>query len=332
MSELPTLSTIPTGPRADDSQEPFKSQPLYSRPGRRAGLTVWGDGTVDYREGSPDGARHAAPVADASLDAVGPLQFFREGTDSSIMSRQAQLHDIVDLGGRVGRTTVGAAIHNGWLIEAPGGGFERAGEAAATSEQPSDSVDQQGAPQAPQFLEPLRAEDEQAYTTYAEKVGDTLFSAIEVALSDADLTEIPPRLITEVALRLGTDEAGARQAIGEAAAPLYAQASARVDSLVGNSELVFQWARNDPAGRKLLSAAMRDQVDRRDLGGYRDLAVGYLSHLAKTDQAALVAGLKAGGTEAVIKGGKVLVDLGGGDLVELESALRGNVIQVGGRR
>jgi hypothetical protein len=133
----PDLS-IPTGPRADDSQEPFKSQPIYSRPGRRAGMSVWGDGTVKADEGTMSSG--VIPTTSPATPASGPVTFMKEGTNQKIHSRHAQMHDLVDLGGSIGITSVGGALSNGWLVENEVGGYSRTGEAAtgATSEQQAD--------------------------------------------------------------------------------------------------------------------------------------------------------------------------------------------------
>jgi hypothetical protein len=115
---------------------------------------------------------------------------------------------------------------------------------------------------------------------------------------------------------------------------MVAQASARIATMVGegHAEAVLEWARNDPQGKHLLSAAARAQVDSRDLDGYRDLVAAYLADRARTDPEAVAQGLRNAGTSATVRGGKVIVQLPNGTDGEFTSLIRGDVISIGKTR
>jgi hypothetical protein len=123
--------TIQPG-RAQEATESEGPAPieLHSIPGRRAGMTVSiqdGVAVVEESENTPAGfARAVEKQTSWSRD---PIKFYREGSDSQILARNASMHDTVDLGGLIGRTSLGAALHSGFLVENENGGFERAAEA-----------------------------------------------------------------------------------------------------------------------------------------------------------------------------------------------------------
>jgi hypothetical protein len=323
MNELPLIPG-----NGDVPEAPFQSTPIYRTPGRRAGMTVWASGEVKHDEGTPlAGVIPTAPAGPAS----GPVTFMRAGTDQKIHSRQAQASDLVDLGGAIGVTSVGSALHNGWIVENEAGGYSRAGEAAAKAAAGGDNKADQQSDQQPDpngFLEPMMVEHEAAYTEAAGKVGEVTFAALETVFTDPDITEIPETLVGNVARSLGVDRDEALTYVGQVAAPMIAQAKARVASLVGGADAVMSWARSDPQGKKLFAEAARAQVDRRDLSGYQALTVGYLEHLSETNPEALIAGLKEGGTKAKLERGKVLVNLDG-SWSEFSSMIRAGAAKLG---
>jgi hypothetical protein len=105
-------STAPAGVQAVDlaiptaEDAPAEIPPLRSLPGRRAGMTVYANGEIEYREGTPS----AAPTLPTAPASTGPVVFMKEGTNQRIPSRMAQMADLVDLGGAIGVTSVGSAL------------------------------------------------------------------------------------------------------------------------------------------------------------------------------------------------------------------------------
>jgi hypothetical protein len=329
-------STRPSGVQANDAagepEHPDLAIPqLRSMPGRRAGMSVemsGGQATVvreaDSLFGSPADNGPASPSW--SRD---PLKYMTEGTDSPIMSRDAKRSDLVDLGGLIGVTTIGAAVRNGWLVENEHGGYERGGEAKAPATprapaaQQQDAVGEEPAVAQQEQPEPQReAEPERSYLSHADEamyreaeqlVGSQTFEAIKNIMVDPDIADMPEGLLNSVAQSLGTDLDGARQAIGQVATPMVQQATAKVEGMLGQgqAEAAFEWANKDPKGKELLRAAMRSQVQDRNLSGYQDVVAGYLAYLSDTNPQAVVNGIIAAGGKASIQSGRVIVHLGG---------------------
>jgi hypothetical protein len=336
------------GQTADNPDEPFVSKPMHRTPGRRTGMTVWSDGTVEHREGTPSaGVIPNAPAAPAPSSS--PLRpTFQNASGQPVLAKDVRPETLVvdPTTGEVS-STLGALMaanliretKDGWELAGPDGKFVQTNLEllqAQQQQQPSDSVDQQDGPVVMSehgvvFDEPMMPEHEAAYTAAAETVGETTFAALEAVFTDPDVTEVPETLIGNVARALKVDRDEALKYIGNVAAPLVAQARARVTSLVGDADAVMEWARSDPQGRQLLAEAGRAQLDRRDLSGYHAVTVGYLRHLADTNPEALVAGLREGGTKAKLERGKVLINVDG-TWSEFTSALRAGAAKLGGRR
>jgi hypothetical protein len=333
------------GQTADNPDEPFVSKPMHRTPGRRTGMTVWSDGTVEHREGTPSaGVIPNAPAAPAPSSS--PLRpTFQNASGQPVLAKDVTPETlVVDPATGEVSSTLGALMatnliretKDGWELAGPDGKFAQSNlELLQAQQQQQDDQPAVTSQHGVRFDEPMMPEHEQAYTAAAEKVGETTFAALETLFTDPDVTEVPETLIGNVARALKVDRDEAVKYIGNVAAPMVAQAKARVASMVGegSSDAVMEWARTDPQGKQLLAAAARAQVDRRDLSGYRDVAAAYLTHRAQVDPEGVAQGLRAGGTKATVRGGKVIVKLPDGSDGEFTSMLRGSAISLGkGRR
>jgi hypothetical protein len=323
-----------TGGHGDDA-ETFKAPPPSGRrPGQRLGLTVEiTDGqAVTVGEGdSLFGSPKTAPDAPTTTWSKEPLKFYSAGSSTPVLARDVGTDTIVDLGGKIGEMSVGAAIHCGWLTDT-GHGFERAGEAKAPaapkrSTTPTRAADDTDAdaddadmdtgetdtatPEQPAPRDYLDHADEAMLRDVESHVGPDLYAAAESFLTNGE--EIPEHLMSRLAASMGGDEAVARQAVAQAVQPFYAQATAVVEkALPGNSELVFEWSRSDPKGQELLREAMRAQANERSTKGYTSLAKAYLADLATKDPHAVADGINRSGTaKARVSGKDVVVNLGG---------------------
>jgi hypothetical protein len=358
--------TIPGTGRADDTESgDFKAPPFRSMPGRRSGLTVWGAGEVT-KDGSAYGPSKPAPMTPNT----GPLTFERDG--QRVLTKDVQRSDVVDLGGRIGKTSVGAAMHVGWLVEGPNG-FERAGEAAAgtpAQQQRSEQPQQQQQPQQPaeyftpeqierarQYLrdnpdepvdyakllgvaegrEYLHHTEEASLRDFEQSIGTQTFANLEAAMVSS-LTEgnkLSENLVEQVAVSLKTDREGALQAIADRLQPLRAQAVHTVAEIFGDNyevaEEVLSWAQANT--KTDFAKALRQQLNNRDLDGYRELSRMWLIDAARKDPKRIAEGIRAAGHKVKVDGGRVLVDMGHGmGWSDLAGAIRGGVYVLGGRR
>jgi hypothetical protein len=328
------------GDAPEDAPEPFVAPPPRPQtPGRRPGGTVElsdGGATAVFTDHEvaghpgvyvPDQAPVAPKVADAS-----PPVFMKAGTDSRMLAKDVGMSDLVDLGGILGVTTVGSALHNNWLEERDGG-YVKINEAAppkparkvtkatkpAVDDADADDADAGDTDTAPdtKSTEPpaaareyLRHEDEAFLREAETAVGKDTYAAVEAFLTEN--MEVPDDLMARVASTVGGDREAARQVLASAVEPFYQQAASVVDRTVpGNSELVFDWARSDPKGKEMFKEAMKLQTNERSTAGYTKLARAYLADLAVKNPQAVVEGIRAGGNKASILNGDVFIDLGG---------------------
>jgi hypothetical protein len=350
-------ATVWAGDAPEDTPEaaPAEAPQLRRVQGRRAGMTVeMVDGVAEVvREG--DSMFGSVPAKEPTTTwSREPLKFYAAGTSSPILARDVRPDTVVDLGGKIGEVSVGCALVNNWLTDT-GNGFERAGEAKApaaprrvATKAPVDDADDTGedtasdtsearnksADQAPAAPERsyLAHHEEAALVEVERAIGEQTFSALETTLTDnlGDPDSIPESFLTSVGRALGVDREGARQAIAAHAAPLTLQARNSIEQMTGpeTADEVFDWARSDKSGRELLQASIRGQLNERSLSGYRALVAGFLSHQARTDPERVAAGVRAGGTKATVKSGKVIVTLPDGTEGEFTSLVRGGVLRL----
>jgi len=354
----PDNLTIPGSGHSEQPDEPFVAPPMRSRPGQRAGMTVYaGTGEV-VRHG--DSAYGPAKSVEATPN-TGPLTFERDG--QRILSKDVRRSDVVDLGGRIGKMSVGAALNCNWLAEGPNG-FERAGEAAGTpapqqqQQQPqpqqpdiftSEQIDKvkqylQDNPDEPvdynkligvaEGREYLHHTEEGMLRSFEQQIGDQLFANIETAMVSA-VTEggkLSENLVEQVAVQLKTDREGALQAIANHLQPLRAQAVHTVAEIFGDNyevaEEVLSWAQAN--SKTKFAEALRKQINSRDLDGYREVSRMWLIDAARKDPKRIAEGIRAAGNKAKVDGGRVLVDMGDGmGWSDLAGAIRGGAYVVG---
>lgn len=333
---------MPTSTASDEPQQP--TRPTPQMPGRRFGGTVVlsdGGSRAEYYDHSAQvpPSLYTGRRSEASYEE--PVTFYAEGTNQRILAKDVKPTDLVDLGGRIGVTTVGSALHNGWLVDR-GGTYVKAGEAAASgkpaaaqesnqarrpqSDQPSNDDDDDDFSSAERNY--LHHADEAYIRDFAAHLGEDTFEALEAFLTSGE--EIPNRVMAQVAAKFGGDQQLARQAIGRAVAPLYQQAVEVVEQLVGpgNAERVFTFAQTNREGKEIAKRAMQAHSRQRSTAGYVKLARAYLADLAKKDPAAVVEGIRNGGGKARIVNGEVVVNLGkrhGGE-VSFVAAMKAGLI------
>jgi hypothetical protein len=269
----------------------------------------------------------------------------KEGTDQRILAKLASMSDLVDLGGVLGVTSLGSALHNGWLVETANG-FEKAGEAlppkavrkapvktaveAADADAEADQADHTPSPT--QSDKPARAYLDHASEAYLrdieQQASPDLYAAAEAFLTNGE--EIPDHIMSQVAAKLtGGDKTAAQQVVAQAVQPFYAQASRVVEQAVGPgmAEQVFEFGRSSKQGQEMLRQAMQLQANERSTAGYTKLARAYLADLATKEPQAVVDGINRSGTaRATVKSGKVLVKLPDGTDGEFSSLMRSGLI------
>jgi hypothetical protein len=196
------------------------------------------------------------------------------------------------------------------------------------SEQAPEQQQQQQPEELDYTPEPLAPEVEAEYSRTLKSVDPAVGAAIENVLVDPTFDKIPDNLLDSVAKAHRTDRDGALQIIAKAASPFFHQASQTVDGFVGlgQSAEVFHWAKTDPKGKELLKKAGRAQMHKRDLSGYRELAAGYLAHIAEKDPEAVAQGIRNGGGKARVVGKQVIVDLPGHGETEFLAAVRSQLM------
>jgi hypothetical protein len=307
---------------------PFTPQPIM--PGSRSGGTISISTSSDGSQSFDYTGRGEAPKSGRPAPASSPLTFTRNGRP--VLARDVQTSDLVDLGGAIGETSVGAALNCGWLHQGSNG-FERAGEAAAAPryqapQQGTQDADMPGDLEAQEVQRDLfDGQTETVLEALQSHHGDA-YRMIEAALVDGK----EPNLDAAAGVMgVGHDDL---VGIVEQVRSMFAeQATRAVTEMVGDADAVFQWAVEDRQGKKLFRDARAQHARDRSLEGYARLAQGYLVDLASKDPAAVAAGLVAGGTPASVVRGKVMIDLGNGQgATSLEAAFKSGLADFGKKR
>jgi hypothetical protein len=312
-------------------QEPYTTSRM---PGRRSGGEIsistsqGGEQIFEYSSGRP---APSSPSQSRAAPAPSPLTFTRNGRP--VLAREASMSDVVDLGGAIGETSVGAALHNGWLAQGANG-FER-GEAASLKadtqadqqadtqdSEPGDDMEEQDAPvQRDLFDDQSEAVIEQLQSRHG-----AAYRKVESALVDGRLPDLD-----DVARSIGASTEDVERIVSQVAQKFTDQANQALTEMVGDADAVWNWTASDSRGTKLLKEARATLARDRSLEGFAKLSREFLVDLAKRDPAAVADGLRAGGTPARVVRGQVMIGEGK-DETTLAAAFRSGLTSFKKRR